>query len=110
VLERVANGFGQDPAGGVREGWSYLDTRDAAYAIELGLVAKLSGAHTFFAAASTTNAPYETEALLDKYAPGVPRLRRFIGREVPIDLTAVRTVLGFQARHELDLPTNPLEI
>ncbi|MEV6413955.1 NAD(P)-dependent oxidoreductase [Kribbella sp. NPDC051718] len=110
VIERVANDFVQDPSGGVREGWSYLDTRDAAYAIELGLTAKLSGAHTFFAAASTTNAPYETEALLDKYAPGVPRLRRFVGREVPIDLTAIRTVLGFQARHELDLPTKTLEI
>jgi nucleoside-diphosphate-sugar epimerase len=110
VLQRQADGFAKDPARGVREGWSYLDTRDAAYAIELGLTATLSGAHTFFAAAGTTNAPYETEALLDAFAPNVPRLRRFVGREVPIDLTAVRTVLGFQARHELDLPTNPLEI
>jgi nucleoside-diphosphate-sugar epimerase len=110
VLQRQADGLAENPAAGVREGWSYLDTRDAAYAIELGLTAKLSGAHTFFAAASTTNAPYETEALLDAFAPNVPRLRRFVGREVPIDLTAVRTVLGFQARHELDLPTNPLEI
>jgi len=39
----------------------------------------------------------------------VPRTRRFIGREVPIDLTAIRTVLGFRAKHELDLPTLPLE-
>jgi len=107
VIEQVAAG---DPADGVREGWSYLDTRDAAYAIELGLTATLSGAHTFFVAAGTTHAPYETEALLDAFAPGVPRLRRFVGREVPIDLTAARTVLGFRARHELDLPINPLEL
>ncbi|WP_237744995.1 NAD-dependent epimerase/dehydratase family protein [Kribbella catacumbae] len=107
VIERIAAG---DPAGGVREAWSYLDTRDAAYAIELGLTATLSGAHIFFVAAGTTTAPYETEALLDAFAPGVPRLRRFVGREVPIDLTAARTVLGFQARHELDLPINRLEI
>lgn len=107
VIELVA---GSDPAGGVREGWSYLDTRDAAYAIELGLTATLSGAHIFFVAAGTTTAPYETEALLDAFAPGVPRLRRFVGREVSIDLTAARTVLGFQARHELDLPTLRLEI
>ena len=39
-----------------------------------------------------------------------PRLRRFAGREVPMDLTAVRTVLGFQAQYELDLPTHELEI
>ncbi|WBQ01986.1 NAD-dependent epimerase/dehydratase family protein [Kribbella sp. CA-293567] len=109
VLRRQADGFVRDPAAGVREGWSYLDTRDAAYAIELGLTARLSGAHTFFVAAGTTNAPYETEALLDAFAPGVPRLRRFAGREVPMDLTAARTVLGFRARHELDLPTHGLE-
>jgi nucleoside-diphosphate-sugar epimerase len=110
MLRRQADGHKEDPARGVREGWSYLDTRDAAYAIELGLTAQLSGAHKFFVAAGTTNAPYETEALLDAFAPEVPRLRRFVGREVPIDLTAARTVLGFQAQHELDLPTHRLEI
>lgn len=109
-LEQMADYVRRDPASGVREAWSYLDTRDAAYAIELGLTAPLSGAHTFFVAAGTTTAPYETEALLDAFAPGVPRLRRFVGREVPIDLTAARIVLGFQARYELDLPTIPLEI
>ncbi|MEI8408906.1 MULTISPECIES: NAD-dependent epimerase/dehydratase family protein [unclassified Kribbella] len=110
VLREFADGAHRDPAGGMREAWSYLDQRDAAHAIELGLTAQLSGAHTFFVAADNTNAPYQTEALLDAFAPDVPRLRRFIGREVPIDLTAARTVLGFKARHELDLPTLPLEI
>jgi nucleoside-diphosphate-sugar epimerase len=110
VLQEQAESHRKNPRTALREGWSYLDTRDAAYAIELGLTATLSGAHTFFVAADRTNAPYETEALLDAFAPTVPRLRRFIGREVPIDLTAVRTVLGFRARHELDLPTLPLEL
>ena len=85
-------------------------TRDSAYAIELGLTAPASGAHAFFVTAGTTLAPYATEDLLDAFAPDVPRSRRFVGREVPIDLTAARTVLGFQARHELDLPTLPLEL
>jgi nucleoside-diphosphate-sugar epimerase len=105
VLQSQAEHMRDEPATGLREVWSNLDSRDAAYAIELGLTARLEGAHVFFVAAGTTNAPYSTEALLDKFAPDVPRLRRFIGREVPIDLTAVRTVLGFQAQHELDLPT-----
>jgi nucleoside-diphosphate-sugar epimerase len=109
VLRRQSEGFIDNPGQGVREGWSYLDVRDAALAIELGLTASLSGAHKFFVAAGTTNAPYATEELLQAFAPRVPRLRRFVGREVPIDLTAVRTVLGFQARHELDLPTLPLK-
>ena len=110
VLLQQAEGLRENPALGVREGWSYLDTRDAAYAIELGLTATLSGAFKFFVAAPTTNAPYETEALLDAFAPEVPRLRRFTGREVPIDLTAVRTVLGFQAQYDLELATDRLEI
>jgi nucleoside-diphosphate-sugar epimerase len=110
VLQEQADRARREPRSLLREAWSYLDSRDAAYAIELGLTASLSGAHTFFVAADSTNAPYETEALLDAFAPEVPRLRRFIGREVPIDLTAARTVLGFHARHELDLPTLPLEI
>jgi nucleoside-diphosphate-sugar epimerase len=67
-LQRQSEWHRQDPAAGVREGWAYLDTRDAAYAIELGLTASLSGAHTFFVAAGTTNAPYETEALLEAWA------------------------------------------
>jgi nucleoside-diphosphate-sugar epimerase len=110
ILLRQVEGFRENPAPGVREGWAYLDTRDAAYAIALGLTATLSGAQRYFVAAPTTNAPYETEALLDAFAPGVPRLRRFTGREVPIDLTAVRTVLGFQAQYELELSTDRLEI
>ncbi|TKK80617.1 NAD(P)-dependent oxidoreductase [Kribbella jiaozuonensis] len=110
VLERMAENARVKPAGGLREAWSYLDTRDSAYAVELGLTASLSGAHTFFVAADTTIAPYETEDLLDAFAPDVPRSRRFIGREVPLDLTAIRTVLGFRAKHELDLPTLPLEL
>lgn len=109
VLRRQADGFRTNPSAGVREGWSYLDTRDAAYAIELGLTASLSGQHTLFVAAGTTNAPFATDDLLDAFAPGVPRLRRFPGREVPMDLTAAKTVLGFQARHELDLPIDRLE-
>ncbi|MEV6288075.1 NAD(P)-dependent oxidoreductase [Kribbella sp. NPDC051770] len=109
VLRRQADGFRTNPSAGMREGWSYLDTRDAAYAIELGLTAALTGQHTLFVAAGTTNAPFATDDLLDAFAPGVPRLRRFAGREVPIDLTAARTVLGFRARHELDLPTDRLE-
>jgi nucleoside-diphosphate-sugar epimerase len=109
VLERMAENVRVKPDNGMREAWSYLDTRDSAYAVELGLTAPLSGAHTFFVAAGTTIAPYPTEDLLDAYMPEVPRLRKFAGREVPLDLTAVRTVLGFQARHELDLPTLSLE-
>jgi len=53
VLQEMSEHVRKHPAGGLREAWSYLDTRDAAYAVELGLTAPLSGAHTFFVTAST---------------------------------------------------------
>lgn len=94
-----------DPASGLREAWSYLTTTDAARAIELSLTAKTAGAHAFFLAANDTLAPYRTEDLLRTFAPDTPRLRRFVGREVPMDLTPARELIGFEAHHEVELPT-----
>jgi nucleoside-diphosphate-sugar epimerase len=90
------------------EGWTYLDVRDAARAVGLALLAPGDGAHVVFLAAGTTLLPYPTEELLDAFAPKSARLRRFVGREAPIDLTRARTLLGFAAEHELDMETVPL--
>ncbi|MCD0443376.1 NAD(P)-dependent oxidoreductase [Glycomyces sp. A-F 0318] len=95
----------EDPRAGLCEAWSYLDTRDAARAIALSLTADTAGAHAFLLAADRTNAPYRTEELLDAFASGAPRLRRFVGREVPVDLTPARELIGFEARHEIPVPT-----
>ncbi|GAA1446932.1 NAD-dependent epimerase/dehydratase family protein [Leifsonia poae] len=108
ALLEQSRGYAADPGEGVREGWSYLDTRDAARAIELGLTASTRGAHAFFLAADTTSAPYRTEELLDRFAPGVPRTRRFVEREVPIDLTPARELIGFRAEHQLPVETTDL--
>lgn len=105
ALARVSEGYAAEPQSGIREAWSYLDTRDAARAIELALTARTSGAHAFFLAADDTLSPYRTEELLERFAPDTPRLRRFVEREVPIDLTPARELIGFQARHPLPLPT-----
>jgi nucleoside-diphosphate-sugar epimerase len=98
----------EDPRHGATEAWSYLDVRDAARAIELSLLSEARGAHPVFVAADTTCLPVPTEDLLDRYAGGAQRLRRFVGREVPIDLTAARTLLGFQAVHLLPIDPPPL--
>lgn len=102
LLEHAENSE-QNPADGVRSGWSYLDVRDAARVAELALTRPIRGAHTVFVCADRTIVPFATEDLLDAYAPRVPRLRRFAGREVPADLTRARTLLGFRAEHELEL-------
>ncbi|MGC5165405.1 NAD-dependent epimerase/dehydratase family protein [Luteimicrobium sp. DT211] len=95
----------EDPRSGLLEGWSYLTTEDAARSVELSLTASTTGAHAFFLAADRTLAPYRTEDLFDAFAPEVTRTRRFVGREVPIDLTPARELIGFRAEHEIDLPT-----
>nr|WP_294692659.1 NAD(P)-dependent oxidoreductase [uncultured Friedmanniella sp.] len=102
LLEHAAEAA-DDPAHGATVGWSYLDSRDAARAIELSLLSSAKGAHAVFVAADTTSLPFDTDDLLNRHAPGVPRLRSFAGREVPIDLTRARTLLGFRAEHLLPL-------
>jgi len=98
-----------NPVQGMREGWSYLDSRDAARALVSALTATVTGAHAILLAADKTMVPYSTDELLRVFAPGTPRLRPFTGREVPIDLTTARILLGFRAEHELDMPTLPLD-
>lgn len=93
------------PRAGLREGWSYLTTRDAARSIELALTARTTGAHAFFLAANNTLAPYRTEDMLKAFVPETPRLRRFAEREVPMDLTPARALIGFEAHHEIAVPT-----
>ncbi|GAB3918081.1 UDP-glucose 4-epimerase [Microlunatus endophyticus] len=108
ALRTASDQLSMDPRRGLTEGWSYLDVRDAARAIELGLLANTHGAYAFYLAADRTSVPYQTDQLLDRYASGVPRLVEFVGRQVPIDLTPARELIGFQARHELDLEVREL--
>lgn len=96
-----------DPESGVREGWTYLDVRDAARVVELSLTRPLTGLQTVFVCADQTAVPYPTEALLDAFAPEVPRRRTVAGRDVPVDLNRARTLLGFRAQHPLDLGERP---
>jgi nucleoside-diphosphate-sugar epimerase len=107
-LEGQSRRLTDDPGAAVVEGWSYLDVRDAALAVERSLLCEVPGTHPVFVAADDTLAPYPTEQLLDRFAPGVLRNRRFAGREVPIDLTRARTLLGFRAEHPVELETRPL--
>jgi nucleoside-diphosphate-sugar epimerase len=111
VLLTQSHALAASPRDGIREAWSYLATEDAARAIELSLTASTTGAHALFLAANNTLAPYRTEDMLRAFVPETPRLRRFVEREVPIDLTPARELIGFEAHHEvavrtLDLPSD----
>ncbi|MBZ2194784.1 NAD(P)-dependent oxidoreductase [Ruania sp. N2-46] len=84
-----------------REGWSYLDLRDAVRVLLLGLVAPFDGAHVIAVAARDTLIATDTTTLLDRYAPGVPRRRTFPGRDSLIDTTRATDLLGFSPRHSI---------
>jgi nucleoside-diphosphate-sugar epimerase len=107
-IQSRARQLADRPEEGLLEGWSYLDVRDAALAVEKSLCCPTSGAHAVFVAADRTCLPYPTEDVLDRFAPSVPRTRAFTGNEVPINLTRARTLLGFRAEHELELELREL--
>lgn len=88
-----------DPMDGVRELWAYLDVRDAARACLLAARIPPAGTEIIMLAAPDTLCAIETEALLDKYLPNVPRRRRFAGHEVPLNLGRSRAILGFEASY-----------
>ncbi|MDQ1710142.1 MAG: hypothetical protein QOG49_1527 [Frankiaceae bacterium] len=96
------------PDQGSRDGWSYLDTRDAARAVARALDRSGGDSIVVGVAAPVTLTPYPTEALIDAFLPGVPRRRTFAGREVPLDLTRAEKILGFFAEHVWQLPDQPL--
>jgi nucleoside-diphosphate-sugar epimerase len=91
-----------NPDATLREGWSYLDVRDAARAVYLSLTMPISGVHPVLLAAPDTYFDEPTQDLLDIWAPDVPRLRSFVGHEMLIDLTVAKTLLGFRAEHVLE--------
>ncbi len=103
ALRVVADLWRDDPAQGVKLGWSYLDVRDAATAIARALDAPVEGALVVQLAAPTTLVPFDTELLLDRFAPDVPRHGAFPGRTVPVSIDRARDLLGFVAEHELEL-------
>lgn len=96
----------REPTVGARDLWSYLESRDAARAALLGL--RVDGLHALYVAAPRTLSPYPTEALLDRYHPGVERRRPLPGRTVAIDLEPAKRILGFEARYELPIEDRPL--
>ena len=110
LLER-ARELADHPSRGVRDLWSYLDTRDAARAALRALERSGGDSLVVGVAAPETLAPYPTEQLLDQFLPDVPRRKAFPGRECPVDLRRAEQLLDFQAEYlwvlearELPLP------
>ncbi len=81
-----------------REGYAYLDVRDAVTVVRAGLTRPVRGAHVVLVAADDILLTTPTEDLLDSHAPEVPRRRRFPGRAGLIDTGRARRLLGWEPR------------
>jgi nucleoside-diphosphate-sugar epimerase len=101
VLREAALGARADPSRTVREGWSYLDTRDAARVIRLGLTAEITGSHVIGVSARDTLMDRPTAEMLAEFAPGVPLRTPIDGYNSAIDTTRARDLLGFEPEHSL---------
>jgi nucleoside-diphosphate-sugar epimerase len=98
----------KDPAAFMREGWSYLESRDAARAIYLALVAPVSGTEVIALAAADTFLDEPTAELLARFAPGVPVRRAIAGGGSAIDSNRAEEILGFTPEHSIrDQRVNP---
>jgi nucleoside-diphosphate-sugar epimerase len=97
IAERVA----ANPAAMAREGWAYLDLRDAVTAIIASLESTLSGVHVIGLAADDILLDRPTAGLLAEYAPTVPLRQPVRGRRSLIDTTRARMLLGFTPEHSI---------
>jgi nucleoside-diphosphate-sugar epimerase len=80
--------------------WSYIDARDAAAACRLALEAPARGHTVLIAAAPTSTVAEPTDALLQRYFPGVKKARpELLGNWSGVDSTRAHEVLGFRAQH-----------
>jgi nucleoside-diphosphate-sugar epimerase len=90
-----------DPRRQACEGWTYLDVRDAARATADALDAELVGAPAFLVANRDTYLLQDTEAVLRRFVPGVPRAP-IAGRAVPVALARAERLISFEARVHLE--------
>jgi nucleoside-diphosphate-sugar epimerase len=101
ALRRISALAELDPASRMREGWSYLDLRDAAEAVYRSLIAEWSGAIVVSLSAPDTVMARPTAELVREFAPGVTVRRQLTGREPLIDTSRARDILGFRSQHSV---------
>jgi nucleoside-diphosphate-sugar epimerase len=101
-LRRIRGVVQGDPATRMREGWAYLDLRDAAEAIYRSLVAEWTGAVVVGLSADDILLANSTAELVREFAPGVELRGEFPQRQSLIDTTRARTILGFRPQYSVN--------
>lgn len=79
--------------------WSYVDVRDVAQAVRLGLEVPIDGAEVCIIAAEDNVMTRSSVELMAEIFPGVPLSREIQGRETLLSIDRARRVLGYAPHH-----------
>jgi nucleoside-diphosphate-sugar epimerase len=79
--------------------WAYVDARDVATAVRLGLDAPIEGADIAIIAAADTVMTRPSAELMAEVYPTVPLRRRVEGRETLLAIDHARRLLGYEPAH-----------
>jgi len=92
-------GFWDDPLLRKWNLWGYVDVRDVANSIHLGLASDAQGAEVFIVAAEDTVMPRDSADLMAEVYPDVPLKRDVEGRETLLAIDRARETLGYEPEH-----------
>jgi len=92
-------GFWDDPKLRKWNLWGYVDVRDVAKAVRLGLEADIDGAEVCIVAAADTVMPQPSAELMTEVYPDVPLRRAIEGRETLLAIDRARRLLGYEPEH-----------
>lgn len=82
--------------------WAYLDSRDAAAALELAIRSDLKGAHVFNIAAPDTNHLTPTAELFAQFHPTTELRGDFSGHQSPVSSELWLKTMGYAPKYLLD--------
>ncbi len=92
-------GFWDDPHLRRWNLWGYVDARDVAASVRLGLEAGFDGAEVCIVAAADTVMPQDSVELMTMVYPEVHMRRRVEGRETLLAIGHARELLGYEPEH-----------
>jgi nucleoside-diphosphate-sugar epimerase len=92
-------GFWDDPLLRKWNLWGYVDVRDVANSIYLGLASEAQGAEVFIIAAEDTVMTRDSADLMAEVYPKVPLKRKVEGRETLLAIDRAREMLGYEPKH-----------
>jgi nucleoside-diphosphate-sugar epimerase len=88
-----------DPAAGASNLWAYIDTRDVAEAVRLGLTAEIGGHEACFVAASDSFMPVPSRVLVADHYPTTVIHDALADHVSLLSSAKAEALLGFRARH-----------